>query len=202
MDEKILRAIAGRLSKDPRLILEDVEGDIRVFVNMNVQSLRIKEEAFELGVTRWEDPGDYPSAAGSRALPSYDYVEDIYGGAQLSFDIPTEKIPPDIHWRIDHYEGTVRQYKMEGQHVQRITTSTSKRQLGILVFSDNFGREASADVALVSDALDEELYSTKKELDIHTEQYNQTYSLKVQWVHWEQTENKLTCTVGVTAELD
>jgi len=197
-----LREIASRLSSDPKLFLEDVEGDIRVFVNMNVNNLRVKEEAFELGVTRWDDPGDYPSAAGGKALPSYNYVEEIYGGAELSFDIPIESIPPDIHWHIDHYEGTVRHYKMEGQHVQKISSSTNKQHLGVLVFSDGYGREARADAALLSDALDEELYRTKQNLDINIAEYNQTYTLSVTWVHWEQVENKLTCTFGVIAELD
>jgi hypothetical protein len=32
---------------------------------------------------RWEDPGDYPSAAGSGPLPSYDYVESISGEIRL-----------------------------------------------------------------------------------------------------------------------
>lgn len=204
INEDDIRKMAGRISLDPKIILEDIESDLRVFVNMNVTKLRVKEQAFEVGQTTWDDPGDYPSAMGARALPSHDYIEEIYGAAELAFDIPIENIPPNIHWRIEHVEAPVRQYKMEGQHVQRISTSTSRRALGTLVFSDEQGNEARADLNLLSDALDEELYRVKEDLDelMLPPEFNQTYSLKIQWAHWEQAENKLTCTLGVTADLD
>ena len=204
INEDDIRKLAGRMSIDPHLILEDIESDLRVFVNANVTKLRVKEQAFEVGQTQWDDPGDYPSAMGAAPLPSYDYVEEIYGAAEIAFDIPIENIPPNIHWRIEHVEAPVRQYKMEGQHVQRITTSTSRRALGTLVFSDEQGNEARADIPLLSDALDEELYAAKQDLDelMLPPNFNQSFSLHIKWAHWEHIDNKLTCTMGVTAELD
>lgn len=203
INEDDIRRLAGRLSLDPRIILEDIESDMRVFVNMNVTKLRVKEQAFEIGQTTWDDPGDYPSAMGARPLPSHEYVEEIYGAAELAFDIPLENVPPNIHWHIDHVEAKVRKYKMEGQHVQQITSSSSTQTLGMLVFSDGQD-EVRADAGLIQDALDEELYRVKQDLDelMLPPEFNQTYTLQVQWVHWEQAENKLTCTLGVTAELD
>lgn len=203
INEDDIRRLAGRLSLDPHIILEDIESDMRVFVNMNVTKLRVKEQAFEIGQTQWDDPGDYPSAMGARPLPSHEYVEEIYGAAELAFDIPLENVPPNIHWRIDHVEAKVRKYKMEGQHVQQITSLSSTQALGMLVFSDGQD-EVRADAGLIQDALDEELYRVKQDLDelMLPPEFNQTYTLQVQWVHWEQAENKLTCTLGVTAELD
>jgi hypothetical protein len=204
INEDDIRRLAGRLSLDPKIILEDIESDLRVFVNMNVTKLRVKEQAFEIGQTTFEDPGDYPNALGARPLPSHEYVEEIYGAAELAFDIPIENIPPNIHWSIEHTEAKVRQYKMEGQHVQQISSSTSHKALGMLVFHDDQGGDAPANVALLSDALDEELYRVKQDLDelMLPPEFNQTYTLQIQWAHWEQVENKLTCTMGVTAELD
>lgn len=204
INEDDIREMAGRLPIDPDLILEDVESDLRVFVNMNVTKLRVKEQAFEVGQTRWEDPGDYPSAAGGRPLPSYDYIEEIYGAAVLAFDIPTQNIPPHIRWRLEHIEAPVRKYEMEGQHVQRIVSSTSRRSLGMLVLTDEQGNEAKATPALLTDALDEELYRVKQDLDelMLPPEIQQTYTLQITWVNWEHAEDKLTCTFGVTAELD
>lgn len=202
--ESIIHELASRTPLDSRLILEDIESDLRVFVNMNVTKLRVKEQAFEVGQTRWDDPGDYPSAMGSRPLPSHEYVEEIYGAAELAFDIPIENIPPNIHWRIEHTEAKVRQYKMEGQHVQQISSTSSSKALGMLIFSDDQGGEAQADVGLLSDALDEELYRVKQDLDelMLPPEFNQSYTLQIKWAHWEQIEGKLTCTLSVTAELD
>jgi hypothetical protein len=204
INEDDIRKLAGRLSLDPKIILEDIESDLRVFVNMNVTKLRVKEQAFDVGQTTWDDPGDYPSAMGARPLPSHEYVEEIYGAAVLAFDIPIENVPPNIHWRIEHVEAKVRDYKMEGQHVQQITSSTSTKALGMLIFTDEQGGEARADAGLIQDALDEELYRVKQDLDelMLPPEFNQSYTLKVQWAHWEYAENKLTCTLGVTAELD
>ena len=199
-----IQILADRTSTNPHIILEDIEADIRVFVNMNVQKLRVKEQAWDVGQATWDDPGDYPSAMGARPLPSHQYIEEIYGAAVLAFDIPIENIPPNIHWRIEHAEKQVRDYKLEGQHIQRVQSSTSRKSLGTLIFSDELGNEAVADIALLSDALDEELYRVKEDLDelMLPPEFNQSYSLQIQWAHWEQVENKLTCTMGVTAELD
>jgi len=204
INEDDIRKMAGRLPIDPDIILEDIESDLRVFVNMNVTKLRVKEQAFEVGQTRWDDPGDYPSAAGARPLPSYDYIEEIYGAAVLAFDIPIQNIPPNIRWRLEHIEAPVRKYEMEGQHVQRIVSSTSRRTLGVLVLNDEQGNEAKATPALLTDALDEELYRVKQDLDelMLPPEIQQTYTLQITWVNWEQVEDKLTCTFGVTAELD
>lgn len=204
INEDDIKKLAGRLPIDPNVILEDIESDLRVFVNMNVTKLRVKEQAFEVGQTRWEDPGDYPSAAGGRPLPSFDYIEDIYGAAVLAFDIPIQNIPPNIRWHIDHIEAPVRKYEMEGQHVQRIVSSVSRRALGVLVLTDEQGNEARATPALLTDALDEELYRVKQDLDelMLPPDIDQTYTLQITWAHWEQVEDKLTCTLGVTAELD
>lgn len=204
INEDDIRELANRIPIDPGLILEDIESDLRVFVNMNVTKLRVKEQAFEVGQTKWDDPGDYPSAAGGRPLPSYDYVEEIYGAAELAFDIPIQNIPPNIRWRIEHVEMPIRKYEMEGQHVQRIVSSISRRSVGTLVMSDEQGNEAHANVALLSDALDEELYRVKQDLDelMMPPDTNQSYTLQIKWANWEQGDNKLTCTIGVTAELD
>lgn len=32
---------------------------------------------------RWEDPGDYPSGAGSGPLPSYDYIAELSGDVRI-----------------------------------------------------------------------------------------------------------------------
>lgn len=204
INEDEIRELASRLSIDPNLILEDIESDARVFINMNVTKLRVKEQAFEVGQSTWTDPGDYPNALGGRPLPSHDYVEEIYGAAELAFDIPIENIPPNFHWRIQHKEGPVRRYKMEGQHVQRIVSTTSRETAGTLVFSDEQGNEVHVNNALLSDAIDEELYRVKQDLDelLLPPEFNQTYHLEIKWTNWEQNEDRLTCTMGVTAELD
>lgn len=204
INEDDIRRLAGRLSLDPHIILEDIESDLRVFVNMNVTKLRVKEQAFEVGEATWDDPGDYPSAMGGRALPSHQYIEEIYGAAVMSFDIPLQNIPPNIHWRIEHVEAKVRDYKMEGQHVQQINSSVSRKTLGILIFTDEQGDEARTDTGLLADALDEELYRVKQDLDElkMPPEMQQSYTLQIKWAHWEQAEDKLTCTMGVTAELD
>jgi hypothetical protein len=204
INEDDIKRLAGRLSLDPHIILEDIESDLRVFVNMNVTKLRVKEQAFDVGQATWDDPGDYPSAMGARALPSHEYIEEIYGAAVLAFDIPLQNIPPNIHWRIDHVESQVRDYKMEGQHVQQIVSSTTRKALGVLTFIDDQGDEARADAGLLTDALDEELYRVKQDLDelMLPPEFHQSYTLQIKWVHWEQIEDKLTCTMSVTAELD
>jgi hypothetical protein len=41
---------------------------------------------------RWDDPGDYPSAAGSGPLPSHTYIDDWEGELILRSD------DPDVSW--------------------------------------------------------------------------------------------------------
>jgi hypothetical protein len=37
-------------------------------------------------IDRWSDPGDYPSGAGSCALPSYDYIEYYDGTVEIKLE--------------------------------------------------------------------------------------------------------------------
>lgn len=48
--------------------------------------MKIIENTLEPQMERWEDPGDYPSAAGSFPLPSYDYVEGIAGHVKFELE--------------------------------------------------------------------------------------------------------------------
>lgn len=45
--------------------------------------MKVLSNTLEAQWERWEDPGDYPSAAGSGPLPSYDYAESISGEIKL-----------------------------------------------------------------------------------------------------------------------
>ena len=44
------------------------------------------ENTLELLIETWDDPGDYPSNAGSGPLPSYDYIAGIEGSLRLRLD--------------------------------------------------------------------------------------------------------------------
>ena len=48
--------------------------------------MKIIECSLALAIDRWDDPGDYPSGAGSGALPSYDYVAGIDGSVTVELE--------------------------------------------------------------------------------------------------------------------
>jgi hypothetical protein len=52
--------------------------------------MEILENTLEIQTERWEDPGDYPSAAGSFALPSSDYVEGVAGHVKFKLEGSSE----------------------------------------------------------------------------------------------------------------
>lgn len=41
--------------------------------------MKMLEDTLEVVIETWDDPGDYPSGAGSGPLPSYDYVAEVVG---------------------------------------------------------------------------------------------------------------------------
>lgn len=41
--------------------------------------MKYVRDTLEAVIARWDDPGDYPSGAGSAPLPSHDYVESVEG---------------------------------------------------------------------------------------------------------------------------
>lgn len=45
--------------------------------------MKIISDTLEPVVETWDDPGDYPSAAGSGPLPSYDYLEGVDGEVRI-----------------------------------------------------------------------------------------------------------------------
>ena len=48
--------------------------------------MKILENTLKVKLGRWDDPGDYPSNAGSGPLPSHDYVEEIEGHVLLKIE--------------------------------------------------------------------------------------------------------------------
>jgi hypothetical protein len=62
-------------------------------------------ETLALEIERWDDPGDYPSNAGSGPLPSYDYIAGVVGDITIKLEvsdygdteiIPGREIPIDV----------------------------------------------------------------------------------------------------------
>ena len=55
----------------------------------------------------WDDPGDYPSGAGSGPLPSYDYVAEVEGEVTIElededlFSILNEGFDPELPHKIN-----------------------------------------------------------------------------------------------------
>ena len=57
---------------------------------------RIAENTLALSLDRWEDPGDYPSAAGSSPMGSYIHIDEITGHLILKSSPPFDaSIPID-----------------------------------------------------------------------------------------------------------
>ena len=48
--------------------------------------MKILKDTLQTSIETWEDPGDYPSAAGSYPLPSYDYIEEVCGEVQVELN--------------------------------------------------------------------------------------------------------------------
>jgi hypothetical protein len=48
--------------------------------------MKIIVNTLKAGIETWDDPGDYPSGAGSWPLPSYDYVAEISGHLIVQVD--------------------------------------------------------------------------------------------------------------------
>jgi len=48
--------------------------------------MKVTSETLEPTIAQWDDPGDYPSGAGSGPLPSYKYVESVDGEVTIEFD--------------------------------------------------------------------------------------------------------------------
>jgi hypothetical protein len=45
--------------------------------------MKIIKNTLEVVIERWDDPGDYPSGAGSGPLPSYDYLDGVDGEVRV-----------------------------------------------------------------------------------------------------------------------
>ena len=52
-------------------------------VRIKGNKMKILNDTLEVVIERWSDPGDYPSAAGSGPLPSYDYLEGVDGEVRI-----------------------------------------------------------------------------------------------------------------------
>jgi hypothetical protein len=48
--------------------------------------MKVISETIKPTIEQWDDPGDYPSGAGSSPLPSYNYVESVDGEVTIEFD--------------------------------------------------------------------------------------------------------------------
>lgn len=48
--------------------------------------MKILSDTLEPVIERWDDPGDYPSGAGSGPLASYNYVADVAGEIVLELE--------------------------------------------------------------------------------------------------------------------
>ena len=48
--------------------------------------MKIISDTLEPVIDSWDDPGDYPSGAGSGPLPSYDYVAEVAGEIVLELE--------------------------------------------------------------------------------------------------------------------
>lgn len=48
--------------------------------------MKIIENTLKPIIERWDDPGDYPSNAGSGPLPSHDYVAEVTGHVVIEID--------------------------------------------------------------------------------------------------------------------
>ena len=48
--------------------------------------MKTLSNTLELAIERWDDPGDYPSAAGAGPLPSYNYVAGVDGSIVLELE--------------------------------------------------------------------------------------------------------------------
>lgn len=189
--------IARRITSDPDIILEDVASELAACVSHG--SLRVKESAMHAVYEQGDDPGDYPNAVAARPLADYKYLDDIYGGAILYFEMPVQTIPPSIHWRLVHEPAHIKRYKEENG---RIRSTVGSENTTMLVFTDN-QQSVKADADFLQEVLDEKLYMLKRELDLEIELEDiSQFSLYVKWVHWEHVEGKLTCTMGVEAEVD
>jgi hypothetical protein len=54
---------------------------------------KIDEGSLDVEIDTWDDPGDYPSGAGSGPLPSYTYVDEVSGTLFLE---RTPPLPPGL----------------------------------------------------------------------------------------------------------
>ncbi len=200
MNDKDIRRLSKQVTRDPDLILENVEGELGYFLSQ--AGLKVKESNFSVGTNIEDDPGDYPSGAGGRALPSRPYVEEIYGGAELRLDMSVDQVPPYVNWHIENQVTTISRYKEENG---RIFSSRENRPIGLLMFTDNMGNSVVADAKFMNEALDMELYTVRDELeiDIPLELINDlSWHLEVTWVNWDYQEGKIGCTLGVEAVIE
>lgn len=200
MNSKDIRRLSKQITRDPDLILENIEGELGYFLTQ--ADLHPKESNFQVGVSAEDDPGDYPNALAARALPSRSYVEEIYGGAELRLDLPVENVPPYVNWHVENQNATVGRFKEENG---RIISYRENRPVGMLIFSDSMGDSVVADAAFMMEALDMELYVVRDELeiDIPLEHIDDlSWHLEVTWVNWEYKDGRLGCTLGVEAVIE
>ena len=48
--------------------------------------MKIISNTLEIKIGRWDDPGDYPNALAAGPLPSYDYVEEVFGALVIQLE--------------------------------------------------------------------------------------------------------------------
>jgi len=52
--------------------------------------MKVLRNTLEVEIETWDDPGDYPSGAGSGPLPSYNYVACVSGEIELELEAEDE----------------------------------------------------------------------------------------------------------------
>ena len=73
--------------------------------------MKVLTNTLNLEIERWDDPGDYPSGAGSGPLPSHDFVAEVSGEVVMEFvasdldveaDQSIEDLLGDDPGKVDH----------------------------------------------------------------------------------------------------
>ena len=72
--------------------------------------MNIISDTLEPLIERWEDPGDYPSGAGSGPLSSYDYLADLEG--ELKIELSGAEYQKMLFWGVDDWMAEVMDYDL------------------------------------------------------------------------------------------
>lgn len=112
--------IARMITEDPDEVRQPGADRYPDFEDANAQpgDVRLISGNLNPYMASWDDPGDYPSNAGSGPLPSYSYVEDVEGSLSVLISDPNtiqilsastghladnliEDVNPDLHELLD-----------------------------------------------------------------------------------------------------